>query len=552
MQLAFEAVVASDGFVRSERSITLLDYVVGKSLAGQSESLKTYSIGLDVFDIGPDAEPEKSAVVRVEMGRLRKKLEHYYHTTGADDPVRIEIPKGNYRPLFIATKQEPVGVLAGKRRIFSTCAVVALLSLLIISFLLVRQEEPVKTNAGPHAPIVEIALFRNYSGLAKMDHMAAGLSFDIVSELARFSWLAVFVAKREKDVRLRGQKVETGKSQVKPDYVLSGNVNITNDRIVIAYRLIATDSQTVRWSKTFVRALTVKDIYAIQQETATAIAVEVGHPEGVVKRLEQARYRQMPSNLNSYVCTLMIYRYWRTFSNEDHLRTRQCLEAANAREPDYAESQAAVSFIYLDEVRYEKNRRKGYDPIERSLAAALRAVELDPFSTLAKQALFTVKLFKKDIEGFERVGNEAVGLAPNNPELLGDFGGKLALFAAKWHKGLNYSKLALKLNGDPAPWYFVAHGYKAVVDKDYQKGLKWAERMNAPKWFHYHLIRVISFAGLKDVSQLREAIGAFKEVGVNNQQDAIRRIESWGAHKSLLLILKTRLRSAYKLAEGES
>ena len=59
IERAVKKITASDGFVRSERVKRLLEYVVSKTLDGQSDTLKAFSIGLDVFGIGPDADPEK-------------------------------------------------------------------------------------------------------------------------------------------------------------------------------------------------------------------------------------------------------------------------------------------------------------------------------------------------------------------------------------------------------------------------------------------------------------------------------------------------------------
>ena len=44
-------------------------------------------------------------VVRIEAGRLRRCLEHYYLTEGVADRVRITIPKGGYVPQFIVTEE---------------------------------------------------------------------------------------------------------------------------------------------------------------------------------------------------------------------------------------------------------------------------------------------------------------------------------------------------------------------------------------------------------------------------------------------------------------
>lgn len=552
IEAAFEKIAANRDFARSERLVSLLDYVISKTLAGEGDRLKAFTIGLDVFGIEADADPEKSAIVRVEMGRLRKKLEHYYLTDGARDPIVIAIPKGNYRPVFTPRPPQQIGSDESKSWKVLIAIAASLLVLLLGSVLISKFLRSDLADNRPTAPIVEISLFKNYSGLKKMDHVAAGLSFDIVSELARFSWLAVYVDQREGSRQRQANTAQQDKKAVVPDYTLAGSVNVTNDRIIVAYRLSDARSGIVKWSKTFDRALTVQDIYNMQGETAKAIAIEVGQPEGIVKRLEQQRYRDKPANLSSYVCTLTTYRYWRTFSAEDHRKSRACLEQTVVDDPGFAEAQAALAFIYLDEVRYEKNPRTGYDALERSSQAAERAVKLDPFSTLAKQALFTVKLFKGDLDGFEEVGRQALGLSPNNPELLADFGGKLALFAAKWEPGLNYARRALSLNADPAPWYFVVFGYRAILDEDDEQALKWAERMNSPMWLHYQVIRLISFARLKNKEKVRETITAMEKIGIKSVDDAIRRMEKWGGHKSLRLVLNAQLKAAFIYAGGES
>jgi hypothetical protein len=38
--------------------------------------------------------------VRVQASRLRAKLLEYYTSEGKDDPILIELPKGQYAPVF--------------------------------------------------------------------------------------------------------------------------------------------------------------------------------------------------------------------------------------------------------------------------------------------------------------------------------------------------------------------------------------------------------------------------------------------------------------------
>src|ERR1700690_2017948 len=87
-------------FVQSERLRRFLSVPVEHALAGQSEGLKEYALGRDVFDRDQSYDPRVDSIVRVEARRLRRKLDEYYGELGERDPVRIEFSKGSYAPQF--------------------------------------------------------------------------------------------------------------------------------------------------------------------------------------------------------------------------------------------------------------------------------------------------------------------------------------------------------------------------------------------------------------------------------------------------------------------
>ena len=95
-----EAVLASELFIRAPTLAHLLSYLCEKTYAGESDQIKEYSIGLDVFHRGSDFEQESDSIVRVQANRLRKRLAEYYATEGAGHAIHITIPLGQYVPLF--------------------------------------------------------------------------------------------------------------------------------------------------------------------------------------------------------------------------------------------------------------------------------------------------------------------------------------------------------------------------------------------------------------------------------------------------------------------
>ncbi len=91
----------------SENLRAFLRFVVDKSIENQESQFKEYVIATEVFGRGSDFDPRVDSVVRVQAGRLRTKLHEYYETEGKDDGIVIDLPKGQYTPVFsYAPKKE--------------------------------------------------------------------------------------------------------------------------------------------------------------------------------------------------------------------------------------------------------------------------------------------------------------------------------------------------------------------------------------------------------------------------------------------------------------
>jgi len=100
-----QRILNSDTFAGAHRSQLFLRYIVEQALAYPDESLKEYSIALDVFGRGA-YDPAVNNTVRVEAGRLRSRLLEYYAAEGHADPLLIEVPRGAYRAVI--RPREPI------------------------------------------------------------------------------------------------------------------------------------------------------------------------------------------------------------------------------------------------------------------------------------------------------------------------------------------------------------------------------------------------------------------------------------------------------------
>src|SRR5688572_7072266 len=95
-----DRITASTVFQGAGRSGHLLRFLVERTLAGEGGQLKEFTLGAEALGRGHSFDPRTDAIVRVEVSRLRRRLDHYYANEGAADAVRITIPKGAYVPLF--------------------------------------------------------------------------------------------------------------------------------------------------------------------------------------------------------------------------------------------------------------------------------------------------------------------------------------------------------------------------------------------------------------------------------------------------------------------
>jgi hypothetical protein len=93
-------VAAAPRFQKSKRLRELLLYLGERSLHDPAYVLREQEIGVEVFGRSADYDTSHDTLVRVQVSQLRKKLQEHFSEEGRDEPLIIEIPKGNYVPVF--------------------------------------------------------------------------------------------------------------------------------------------------------------------------------------------------------------------------------------------------------------------------------------------------------------------------------------------------------------------------------------------------------------------------------------------------------------------
>ncbi len=99
---ALDLALKSASFSRSDQLKRFLRYVCEKEIAGKSDEINEYLIGIEALGKPPGYSPGNDSSVRTRAHALRQKLQELYELEQPDAKMRIEIPKGCYTPHFYA------------------------------------------------------------------------------------------------------------------------------------------------------------------------------------------------------------------------------------------------------------------------------------------------------------------------------------------------------------------------------------------------------------------------------------------------------------------
>lgn len=139
-----ERLLVSKTFEGSEVHRRLLEYLAEKSLAGESDRLKEYTVGLEAFGKSPDYDPKHDSIVRLQLGRLRQKLAVYYQNEANGDDVLVNIPKGAFKLTFeprLVAAEQPARAGAARRWLMPAALAAAVLWAAVSTVVAVRSRE---------------------------------------------------------------------------------------------------------------------------------------------------------------------------------------------------------------------------------------------------------------------------------------------------------------------------------------------------------------------------------------------------------------------------
>lgn len=385
-------IVGSRDFTAGPRVKKFLTHLVTEELDGRGDALRGTALAMDVFARGVDFDPNTDPVVRIEAVKLRKALEHYYLASGAQDTLRIEVPKGQYRPVFskvsLSSKSAPAGPVA------------------------------------PSVPSIGVAAFSGSDGeLARLYRL--GLPEEVALELSRFDHLRVFSGNEEE--MGPSSDSDDNASALTCDYLLKGSVRDAGQRVRVTVQLTRQPDGLLVWSDRFDLSSGADDVFEVQEQIARQCATRLADAYGAVAEDIGAMYSGRDrQDAGVYEALLAFHAHMRT-SRVNSLREFTDLANSACKDnPGSGLSHALVAIGYLEELTMGLANLE--DVLAKGSRHAEKALSLSP---QCQEALFAGAGFaqlQRDTNRFERLVNAAVTANPNGSLLIAIAGGWIAMF----------------------------------------------------------------------------------------------------------------------------
>ena len=409
-QSALRRVLASASFKSSGRHRDFLAYIVQETLNGRSEELKEYSIGVAVLHRGAGFDPRVDTIVRTEARRLRSRLSKYYANEGISDPIRIELVRGSYIPVFRTAGDAD------------------------------------RYPASASAVSIAVLPFMSMSIEPEGEVFAEGLAEELISALARVP--GVQVVARTSAFQFRGQHTniqEIGR-RLNVRTVLEGAVRKAGKNINLTVRLVDCGNERVLWAETYDREMS--DMLTLERELCRAILTALGarsfgeHRESLLQSLSQPPRGVDPDAYLDYLRGR--YSLGRMTPTSIHAAI-DYMHSATARDPQFAAAHAALAHCFAVVPMFTDT--PGAEVIPQIRSSASKALELDPNSSEAHRSLGFAYIYDYDWANAYRELQRALELSPGEAAAHNAYA-RFLVRTGKLEEALNEHRAALAL--DPA------------------------------------------------------------------------------------------------------
>jgi serine/threonine protein kinase/Tfp pilus assembly protein PilF len=257
-------------------------------------------------------------------------------------------------------------------------------------------------------PSVAVLPFANLSGDTENEYFSDGMSDELINALTKLNSLRVVARTSSFAFKGKNEDIQEIGRKLRVDHVLEGSVRKSGNRLRITAQLIKITDGYHLWSERYDR--TMDDVFAIQDEISLSIVEKL--KVSLLEGERDALARRSTENLQAYNLFLQGRFAANKHTGESLHDAIKKFQGAITLSPNYAQAYADMAFAYyLLGFMYILTPKEVYP---KSIAAARKAIEIDPTVADAHVVLAAIKDYDWEWEAAGIAFKKAIELNPNS------------------------------------------------------------------------------------------------------------------------------------------
>ncbi len=440
-----QKIFSCPAFSVSEILRRFLTYITKETLAGRSNTIKEYTIAVNVLNKPASFKPQQDAIVRIHAGRLRRALHYYYKESGEADKIELTIPKGSYVPVF--TKKPP----------------------------LVSKDEPGSGPAPDHSESVSLVVlpFKTLETEISRLSFADSLGQQLSAGLAKFPDFSVVSYHTTHQLSTRKKGIQELVATYGVHYVITGNVQFEDKKLRVSVQLNEGQTGAQIWTELYHYNFTVAGLFATSDEIISRILGKLGDFNGLI--IQQVSRKQTKNKADLPFSTLLseYLNFYSCFNESSFRKAYSFMESAAELNPF---NDIAWSFLgqlaLLGEMFHYSSRENS---VILALRYARKALNINPDSQHGYISLAMAHIFMDKRQGSLDALQCARKLNPNASGQTGIIG-CLMISAGEYDKGLALLEESMEMNPFFPPIFYLFTSLYHFKQGEYRKALQEIEK----------------------------------------------------------------------------
>jgi TolB-like protein len=463
-----------------------LFYIVDETLYGRSNTIKEYTIAVNVLNKPPSFKPQHDAIVRIHAGRLRRALNYYYKEQGIGDEIEITVPKGTYVPVF------------GNMQIAEPKPD--------------AEETPELQKDSNDSVTIAILPFKTFEKDKSKLSFADSLGQQLSAEFGKFPDFSVIAYYTTQQLSAKNKGIHELASDYGAQYIITGNVHFETKRLRVAVQLTETHYGAQIWTELYSRNYSPSNLFELEDDIITHIIAALGDFNGLIiqqlsKSLYKNKFGRSPLPVLSWY-----HEFYSTFNKASFKKAYLAMELAVEENPANENAWSFLGQLALLSFLFSHSTRG--NPFMLGLKCAHNALKINPLSQHAHYTLGMANIFLNNKQAAMDSLEYSLALNPNATGLIGIIG-CLMICAGEYNRGIELIRESIDRNKSYPPFFNLFVSLYHFKLKEYSQAYRQVEKSGISELVLNAILRVSILVNMGRKSEAYEMMKVFKGFQIN-------------------------------------